>query len=29
MLFFEDEHKLDRLTTHFLIASVRLRQVAA
>lgn len=29
VLFFEDEHKLDRLTTHFLIASVRLRQVAA
>ncbi len=29
ILFVEDEHKLDRLTTHFLIASVRLRQVAA
>lgn len=29
VLFLEDEHKLDRLTTHFLIASVRLRQVAA
>lgn len=29
VLFVEDEHKLDRLTTHFLIASVRLRQVAA
>ena len=28
VLFLEDEHKLDRLTTHFLIASVRLRQVA-
>ena len=27
ILFVEDEHKLDRLTTHFLIASVRLRQV--
>jgi hypothetical protein len=27
ILFIEDEHKLDRLTTHFLIASVRLRQV--
>lgn len=28
LLFFEDERKLDSLTTHFLIASVRLRQVA-
>jgi hypothetical protein len=28
VLFVEDEHRLDRLTTHFLIASVRLRQVA-
>jgi hypothetical protein len=27
ILFVEDEHRLDRLTTHFLIASVRLRQV--
>ena len=29
VLFSDDEFKLDRLTTHFLIASVRLRQVAA
>src|SRR4051794_38822103 len=28
VLFVDDEQKLDRLTTHFLIASVRLRQVA-
>lgn len=28
VLFIEDENNLDRLTTHFLIASVRLRQVA-
>lgn len=27
LLFVEDEHRLDRLTTHFLIASVRLRQL--
>ena len=29
ILFSDDETRLDRLTTHFLIASVRLRQVAA
>lgn len=29
VMFVEDEQKLDRLTTHFLIASVRLRQVAS
>ena len=28
MLVLEDERRLDRLTSHFLIASVRLRQVA-
>ena len=28
VLFLEDEHRLDRLTTHFLMASVRLRQMA-
>src|SRR3954470_17169699 len=28
ILFVDDETRLDRLTTHFLIASVRLRQVA-
>ena len=28
VLLVDDELKLDRLTTHFLIASVRLRQVA-
>ena len=27
-LFMEDERKLDRLTSHFLIASVRIRQLA-
>ena len=26
-LFLEDERKLDRLTSHFLIASVRMRQI--
>ena len=29
VLFLEDERQLDRLTTHFLIASVRLRQMAS
>lgn len=29
VLFLDDEHKLDRLTTHFLIASVRLRQMGS
>ena len=28
MLMLEDERRLDRLTSHFLIASVRLRQLA-
>jgi len=28
VLFLDDERKLDRLTSHFLIASVRLRQLA-
>jgi hypothetical protein len=28
-LFLEDEVRLDRMTSHFLIASVRLRQIAA
>ena len=28
-LFMEDERKLDRLTSHFLAASVRIRQLAA
>jgi hypothetical protein len=27
-LFMDDERKLDRLTSHFLIASVRIRQLA-
>jgi hypothetical protein len=27
-MFMEDERKLDRLTSHFLIASVRIRQLA-
>jgi len=29
VLFMDDERKLDRLTSHFLIASVRLRQLSA
>ena len=29
LLFMEDERKLDKLTSHFLIASVRMRQIAA
>ena len=29
MLFLDDERKLDRLTSHFLIASVRIRQLGA
>jgi hypothetical protein len=28
VLFLEDERRLDRLTSHFLIASVRIRQLA-
>ncbi|HET7728973.1 MAG TPA: hypothetical protein VFK48_02965 [Usitatibacter sp.] len=28
VLFLDDERKLDRLTSHFLIASVRIRQLA-
>jgi len=28
-LFTDDERKLDRMTNHFMIASVRLRQIAA
>ena len=28
VLFMDDERKLDRLTSHFLIASVRIRQLA-
>jgi hypothetical protein len=29
LLFLDDERKLDRMTNHFLIASVRIRQLAA
>ena len=29
VLFLDDERKLDRLTSHFLIASVRLRQLSS